>query len=88
MFFTKTFFLSLVVFLLFAVQGCSGKVSKCTSGCTIDEDELCSLILRIDYTNSYESFASISGLREALLVLTNGEPLLNELTSIKCIFNE
>ncbi|CAF3299172.1 unnamed protein product [Rotaria socialis] len=57
-----------------------------TTGCKLEEDELCSLVLRIDYTNSNSSFAIFSGSEEAALILTNGEPQLSEVTFIW--FNE
>lgn len=57
-----------------------------TDGCVLEEDETCSLVLRIDYTNSNNSFALLSGSSDSVLVLTNGEPQVSEVTFIW--FNE
>jgi len=57
-----------------------------TDGCILENDELCSLILRIDYTNGSNNFALFSGSKEAVLLLTNGEPQVSETTFIW--FNE
>jgi hypothetical protein len=57
-----------------------------TQGCQLEDDELCSLILRIDYTNSNQSFALLAGSSEAILILTNGEPQVSETTFVW--FNE
>ncbi len=57
-----------------------------TDGCTLVDSEVCSLILRIDYTNSNDTFAFIDGLKTAVLILTNGEPQVSETTFIW--FNE
>jgi hypothetical protein len=57
-----------------------------TQGCTLEDDEICSLVLRIDYTNDNNSFAIISGVQDAILILTNGEPQVSEITFIW--FNE
>jgi hypothetical protein len=57
-----------------------------TAGCTLEDDDLCSIILRIDYMNSNNSFALFSGSKEAVLLLTNGEPQVSESTFIW--FNE
>ncbi|CAF1188152.1 unnamed protein product [Rotaria sp. Silwood1] len=63
-----------------------GTLDLNTDGCPLEADEVCSLSLRIDYTNSNNSFALIGGSPEAVLVLTNGEPQVNEITFIW--FNE
>jgi hypothetical protein len=57
-----------------------------TDGCVLKEEEMCSLILRIDYTNSNDSYAIIDGIKEGILILTNGEPQASELAFIW--FNE
>ncbi|CAF2560900.1 unnamed protein product [Rotaria sp. Silwood2] len=53
-----------------------------TDGCTLEEKEVCSLILRVDYTNSNNSFALIDGSQEEVLILTNGDPQVSEETFI------
>ncbi|CAF1679332.1 unnamed protein product [Adineta ricciae] len=49
-----------------------------TSSCTLKEDELCSLILRVEYVIGNESFALIDGSNDGGLILTNGEPQSSE----------
>jgi len=55
-------------------------------GCTLLDSEVCTLILRIDYTDSNDSFAILDGSRVPILILTNGEPQVSEVTFIW--FNE
>src|SRR4051812_43529800 len=57
-----------------------------TEECTLLDAQLCTLGLRIDYTNSNDSYAFINSAGQATLVLTNGEPEVSERTSIW--FNE
>ncbi len=57
-----------------------------TEGCTLVDSEVCSLILRIDYTDSNDSFAGLFGSQVPILILTNGEPQVSETTFIW--FNE
>lgn len=53
-----------------------------TTGCLSEDNELCTLILRIDYENPNKSFALTAGSDEEQLILTNGEPQTNDVTSI------
>ena len=53
-----------------------------TDGCTIKEQEVCTLIVRADYVTVNNSFAYADGSAEAALVLTNGEPQMTDITSI------
>lgn len=53
-----------------------------THGCTLYDAEICTLKLRIDYTNVDNNFADIDGILDGGLILTNGEPELTETTSI------
>ena len=87
-----------VVVLLLGTQSCSAKVpcASCpqaqvnistdaelnTGDCALEDADICSLVLRIDYTYSNESFVLISGSPASTLVLTNGEPMVNEAASI------
>ena len=49
-----------------------------TSSCTLKDDEICSLILRIEYVIGNNSFALMDGSNDAGLILTNGEPQSSE----------
>ncbi len=55
-------------------------------GCTLLDSEVCSLMLRIDYIDSNDSFAMLAGSEIPVLILTNGEPQVSETTFIW--FNE
>ena len=57
-----------------------------TDSCSIKPEELCQLLLRIDYTESEKNFALMYGANESVLLLSNGDPQVIETTSIW--FNE
>lgn len=102
MFTNRIFFFLLTIFLLSFVRKCESRVSCAvcdsirlnittdveipTSSCSIKEEEVCTLILRIDYTDGERNFVAIDGINETMLTLTNGEPQIAETTSIW--FNE
>jgi len=51
-------------------------------GCTLVDSEVCILILNINYIDSNDSFAMLEGSQVPVLILTNGEPQVTELTFI------
>ena len=57
-----------------------------TSSCSIKDEDVCQLILRIDYSNNEKNFLLIDGVNETTLILTNGEPQITETALIW--FNE
>ena len=91
-------FLSLATFAVFATQSSNAKISclECpytnlnltvdieisTVGCEVKENDLCSMMVNIDYQNSNMTYFTMGSIDDSMLLLTNGEPQLTVTTSI------